>query len=280
MITIGKLNTLRVLGTDQTGHILSDGEQQITLPFTNITGSPLEVDEEIEVFVYTNKQGILTATQKKPFATVEQFVYLKVVAENDNGVFLDLGIEKDLFVPKKEQRWPMPKGKSFVVYIYLDHGNNHLVATTKFNKYINRETQDLNVGDEVELLISEETDLGYNAIINNQYIGLLYFNEVFEDLRAGNKRKGWIKNIYPDGKVDLSLQQQGYQHILSTKDVIIDKLKKNKGSLSLGDKSSPEDIYQTFKISKKAFKKAIGALYKERLIQITDNAIKLNEANG
>jgi len=277
MITIGKLNTLTVLGTDQAGHILSDGEQQITLLHTNTADSPLEIDDKIEVFVYTNKQGVLTATRKKPFATVDQFAYLKVVAENDNGVFMDLGTEKDLFVPKKEQRWPMPKGKSFVVYIYLDAGNNHMVATTKFNKYINRETQDLNIGEEVELLIAEETDLGYNAIINNQYIGLLYFNEVFEDLRIGNKRRGWIKNIYPDGKVDLSLQQQGYGHILSTKEVIMDKLKKNKGSLSLGDKSSPEDIYQAFKISKKAFKKAVGALYKERLIHITDNEIKMSE---
>ncbi|HWV70065.1 MAG TPA: S1-like domain-containing RNA-binding protein [Pseudosphingobacterium sp.] len=275
MIEIGKLNTLKVMQVDDVQYILSDGQEEISLPLAHLV-PPLPKDsEEVSVFVYTNKEGLPTATMKKPYAAVGHFAYLKVVAENPSGVFMDLGIEKDLFVPKSEQRWPMVKGKSYVVYIYLDEVNKHMVGSAKLQKFTDKEEILLNEGEEVELLIYEETDLGYNAIINNQYKGLLYFNEIFEDLRAGNKRKGWVKKIYPDGKIDLSLHQQGYGHILSTKDVILNILKKNKGHLPLGDKSTPEEIYQAFKISKKAFKKTIGALYKERLISVSDTEITL-----
>ncbi|GAA4779213.1 S1-like domain-containing RNA-binding protein [Olivibacter ginsenosidimutans] len=279
MIAIGKINTLTVTDINQLNCTLSDGENQVNLSDTD-SSSPLKKGDQLAVFVYTNKSGQLSATTKRPYAEADQFAYLKVVDENAVGVFMDLGIEKDLFIPKKEQRWPMVKGKSYVVYIYLDEGNNHLVGSTKIHKFIDRETHPLEEKQEVELLIGEETDLGYNAIINNRYIGLLYANEVFEDLRVGNKRKGWIKKIYDDGKIDLSLQEQGYGHILNTKDAILDKLKKNRGHLALGDKSSPEEIYQTLKISKKAFKKAIGALYKERLLTISDEYISLLNADS
>jgi len=275
MIAIGKLNSLKIVRTDDTEYMLSDSENEVSLPLSNITTPLTEGTEEVEVFVYTNKQGVLTATTKKPYARVGEFAYLKVVAENPNGVFMDLGIEKDLFVPTKEQRLPMTKGKSYVVYVYLDSSNNHMVGSTKIYKYTEKEHINLNEGEEVDLLIFDETDLGYNAVINNQYTGLLYFNEVFEDLRVGHKRKAWVKKLYPDGKVDLSLQEQGYVHILNTKETILNVLKKKGGQITLGDKSSPDDIYQTFKISKKAFKKAIGALYKERLIRISDDTIEL-----
>ncbi|MGK9125297.1 S1-like domain-containing RNA-binding protein [Olivibacter sp. SA151] len=275
MIKVGKLNTLKIVGSDNLQYTLSDDESNIvSLPHTN-TLSPISKDaEEITVFVYTNKQGALTATTKKPYAEVGDYALLKVVAEAPNGVFMDLGIEKDLFVPKKEQRWPMVKGKSYLIHIYLDPLNNHMVGSSRLNKYIDRDELSVEVGDEVELIISEETDLGYNAIINNRHTGLLYANEVFENLRIGNKRKGWIKKIYPDGKIDLSLQPLGYEHILNSREMIIDLLKKRNGRIPLGDKSSPEEVYKILKISKKTFKKAIGALYKERLIEISDEEIK------
>lgn len=275
MIEIGKLNTLKVIDANDMQYTLSDGQQQISLPRANTVQPSLNEGEELTVFVYTNKEGVLTATTKKPYAEVNHFAYLKVVAESPHGVFMDLGTEKDLFVPKSEQRWPMVKGKSYVIYIYLDTVNNHMVGTTKLQRYTEKTEIALEEGEEVDLLIYEETDLGYNAIINNRYRGLLYFSEIFEDLRIGTKRKGWIKKVYPDGKIDLSLNQQGYGHILSSKDIVLNALKKNKGHLNFGDKSTPEDIYQKFKISKKAFKKAVGALYKERLISVSDSEITL-----
>jgi len=273
MIAIGQINILEIVGADNVVFILSDGEKQFPIPKSE-TPLPLQLGDRMEVFVYTNKQGELTATARKPFATVGQFAYLKAVDENSYGAFMDLGIGKDLFVPKKEQRWPLIKGRSYVVYIYLDEGNNHMVGSTKLRKFVNQEVVGLTENDEVDLLIYEETDLGYNAIINNEFVGLLYTNELFESLRPGNKRKGWIKKIYDDGKIDLSLQQQGYAHIIHTKEIIMQKLVQHQGYLALGDKSSPEEIYQVFKISKKAFKKAIGALYKERLILVTDTEIR------
>ncbi|WP_134088164.1 S1 RNA-binding domain-containing protein [Olivibacter sp. XZL3] len=275
MINVGKLNTLKIIHSDHLQYTLSDNESTtVALPHTNIS-SPLPKDaEEVTVFVYTNKQGVLTATTKKPYATVGDYALLKVVAEAGNGVFMDLGIEKDLFVPKKEQRWPMVKGKSYLVYIYLDPVNNHMVGSSKLNKHVDREEISVEAGDEVDLIIAEETDLGYNAIINNRHIGLLYTNEIFENLRIGNKQKGWVKKVYPDGKIDLSLQPAGYSHILDSKEVILDLLKKQNGKLKLGDKSSPDEVYKALKMSKKAFKKAIGALYKERLVEIGDHEIK------
>lgn len=276
MIDIGKFNTLKIVGADDTQYILSDGEREVVLSRTHLNTPIGEDTTEIEVFVYTSKQGTLAATTLKPYAQVGQFAYLKVVAENPAGVFLDLGIDKDLFLPLKEQKRPMVKGKSYVVYVYLDPSNGHMVGSAKIFRHVEKEHIQLTEGEQVDLLIYDETDLGYNAVINNQYTGLLYFNEVFEDLHVGNKRKGWIKKVYPDGKVDLSLQEQGYGHILNTKEIILNALRKNGGYLPLGDKSNPDDIYQLFKISKKAFKKTIGALYKERLISVSDNEIQLS----
>lgn len=275
MIKVGKLNTLKIVYSDNSQYTLSDDESNtVILPHTNVS-SPIPKDaEEISVFVYTSKQGSLTSTTRKPYAEVGDYALLKTVAEATNGVFMDLGIEKDLFVPKKEQRWPMIKGKSYLVHIYLDPLNQHMVGSSKLNKYIDRDNINVEVGDEVELIIAEETDLGYNAIINDRNIGLLYANEVFENLRIGNKRKGWIKKIYPDGKIDLSLQPLGYKHVLNSREMIVDLLKKRSGRIPLGDKSTPEEIYKILKISKKTFKKAIGALYKERLIEIDDEEIR------
>lgn len=201
--------------------------------------------------------------------------YLTVVDDDDKGAFMDLGLDKDIFVPSREQKRPMFKGDKHVVYVFLDESNDRMVASSRLINFVEEVEIDLEEGDEVSLLIVDRSDMGYNAIIDNKYIGLLYANELFDELNPGETRKGWIKKIRVGGKIDLSLQPMGYGHILENKDSILDELKYSGGIIALGDKSSPEDIYQRFKISKNAFKKVIGGLYKDRLITIEDHEIRL-----
>jgi predicted RNA-binding protein (virulence factor B family) len=246
----------------------------VLLPYSDVIVG-MELGDDISVFVFLNKDGKTIATTRKAKAEAGDFAYLIVVDANEDGAYLDLGIGKDIYVPTREQKRPMQKGEGYVVYIYVDEQNQRMLASSRLDKYINEEYFDFDEGDEVSLLISEKTDLGYNAIINNKNIGLLYHNELFANLQAGDARKGWIKKIRIEGKVDLSLQPLGYSHILDTKDVILKELRENGGKIPLGDKSSPDEIYERFQISKSAFKKAIGGLYKERVITINDDEIKI-----
>jgi predicted RNA-binding protein (virulence factor B family) len=279
MIEIGKYNELRVLSKTEVGLNLTDGDKLVVLPYVYVpTGT--EIGDHLNVFVFVQKDGRLTATTQKPYACVGDFAFLKVVSDGEEGTFMDLGIDKDVYVPTREQKRPMQKGYKYVVYLYLDEQNDRLCASSKLYDFVEEEDFDFEEGDEVSLLISEETDLGYNAIINNRNIGLLYFNEVFVDVKPGDRRKGWIKKIRVEGKIDLTLQPSGYGHILDSKDVILKELKKSGGIIELGDKSTPEDIYQRFQISKSAFKKTIGSLYKERLITISDEEIRLLDEQG
>jgi predicted RNA-binding protein (virulence factor B family) len=280
MIAIGQYNDLRIIQKTETGLILTDGDKEVLLPYTDVPKNT-EIGDNINVFVYMHKDGRLTATTKKPHACVGDFAYLTVVADDENGAFMDLGLDKDIFVPQREQKRPMFKGDSHVVYVFLDESNDRMVASSKLLNFVEEEEIDLEEGDEVSLLIVDQSDMGYNAIIDNKYIGLLYTNELFDDLKPGEQRKGWIKKVRIGGKIDLSLQPMGYGHILDTKDSVLQELKDSGGVIALGDKSSPDDIYQRFKISKNAFKKVIGGLYKDRLITISDDEIRLfvdNEA--
>jgi predicted RNA-binding protein (virulence factor B family) len=271
---IGKYNTLRIAAKNSDGLSLSDGHSEVLLPYSDVIVG-MELGDDISVFVFLNKDGKTIATTRKAKAEAGDFAYLIVVDANEDGAYLDLGIGKDIYVPTREQKRPMQKGEGYVVYIYVDEQNQRMLASSRLDKYINEEYFDFDEGDEVSLLISEKTDLGYNAIINNKNIGLLYHNELFANLQAGDARKGWIKKIRIEGKVDLSLQPLGYSHILDTKDVILKELRENGGKIPLGDKSSPDEIYERFQISKSAFKKAIGGLYKERVITINDDEIKI-----
>ncbi|WP_245747728.1 CvfB family protein [Parapedobacter koreensis] len=274
MAELGKYNILRVAGKNSDGLSLSDGENEILLPSADVPPQT-EVNDTITAFVFLDKAGRLLATTKQALAEVGDFAYLTVVDAGENGAFLDLGISKDVYVPIKEQRRPMRPGEKHIVYLYLDRQHQRMLASSRLHKYIDEEDFDFEEGDEVQLLISEETDLGFNAIINNRYIGLLYRNELFTDVAVGDKRKGWIKNIRLEGKIDLSLRPQGFGHVLDTKAVILRALKDAGGTITLGDKSAPEEIQARFQISKSAFKKAIGGLYKERLITLGDYEIKL-----
>ena len=274
MIEIGKYNDLRIVAKNSDGLSLSDGEREVLLPYLDVPKNA-ELGDNIKAFVFINKDGNTIATTKSALAEVDDFAYLKVVDASEDGAYMDLGIGKDIYVPVREQKRPMHKGESYVVYVYLDDNNQRMLASSRLDKFIEEDDLDLDEGDEVSLLISEQTDLGFNAIINNRYIGLLYHNELFANLKPGEQRKGWIKKVRVEGKIDLSLQPMGYGHILDTKEVLLKALRENGGVILLGDKSTPEEIYERFQISKSAFKKAIGGLYKERIITVTDSEIRI-----
>ncbi len=274
MIEIGKFNELRFIKKTDAGLILTDGEKEVLLPYQHIPEG-VQAGDNLHVFVYIHSDGRLMATTETPLAMVGEFALLTVVDQNEQGVFMDMGIGKDVFVPEREQKRPMQTGQKYVVFLYTDEKNDRITASSRLSDFIDLDEHDLEQGDEVNLLITEESDLGYSAVINQRYMGLLYHNEVFEDLKAGDQRRGFIKKIREGNKIDLSLQVIGFRHILDLKDSLMINLEEDNGSILLGDKSSPEDIYNRLKISKKAFKKAIGSLYKERLIEISDYEIKL-----
>lgn len=274
MIQIGQYNELRIINKTEMGLILSDGDKEALLPYNHVP-KDAEVGHNINVFVYMHKDGKLHATSQKPLACVGDFAFLTVVEDGENGIFMDIGIDKDVYVPEKEQKRPMFKGDKHVVYVFLDDSNDRMVASSRLTNFVEEEEINFEEGDEVSLLIADRSDLGWNAIIDNKYIGLLYQNELFDQLNPGEVRKGWIKKVRVGGKIDLSLQPMGYGHILDSKEILIKLLEENQGLLAIGDKSSPEEIYDILKISKKAFKKTTGALYKERLIQIGDHEIRL-----
>lgn len=274
MVEIGKFNELRFVKKTDTGLILTDGEREILLPYA-LSPEGAEIGDNLHVFVYIHSDGRLMATTETPVAQVDEFAFLEVVDENENGVFMDMGIGKDVFVPNKEQKRPMKLGQKYVVFLYNDEKTERITASSYLSDFINQDEHDFEEGDEVRLLITDESDLGFSAIINQRFMGLLYRNEVFEDLKPGDQKRGFIKKIREGNKIDLSLQVIGFKHILDLKDSLMIDLQENDGLILLGDKSSPEEIYNRLKISKKAFKKTIGSLYKERLITISDHEIRL-----
>ena len=275
MIRIGTYNYLKIKTETPEGFILTDGEQDVVFP----EKQDAEPGDELFLFVYHHKDGRLMATSKRPYAAAGDFAFLKVVDETDNGSFMDIGIDKDLFVPSSKQEQPLRLGKKYVVYLYVDQHDGKLTATTWLDDKVDTDLSELEEGDEVSMLIFDSSDLGYSVIFNNRYMGLLYRNEVYEELEIGESRVGYIKKIRPeDNKVDLSLRPLGFDFILDSRDAILDLLKETGGVLALGDKSSPDDIRQQLKMSKKAFKQVIGGLYKQRLITISDHEIRLTDA--
>ncbi len=274
MLEIGKYNELDVKTKATIGLYLTDGEDDVLLPVKYVPHGT-EVGDTLDVFVYLDNENRPVATTLKPFATVGDFVFLTVKDVNDHGAFMDWGIAKDVFVSYAEQRGEMVAGSKYLVHLFIDDVSGRIAASTKWSKYLDDDTSELEPGEEVELLIAEKTEMGYKAIINNRYEGLIYKNEVFEEMNIGDKKRGYVKNNRDDGKIDLRLQPEGYGHIEDSKLIILKKLELNNGVLSLGDKSSPDDIYHQLKISKKVFKKTIGGLFKERKITISDYEIKL-----
>ena len=278
MVEIGKYNELEVLKKVDFGIYLQAGELEILMPLKYVPEGT-EPGDIIKCFIYRDSEDRLIATTLTPFAIVDEYAYLQVKDVNSLGAFLDWGLEKDLLVPFREQLQTMEVGRKYIVRVFLDETSQRIAASAKINKFIQKKDIYLEENDKVDLLISGVTDMGFNAIINNRYMGLLYNNEVFENLRTGDRTKGYVKKIREDYKIDVSLQKSGYEHVSDVKTDVLNVLSQNDGFLELGDKSSPEEIYRKLKMSKKAYKKVIGSLFKERLIEITDKGIKLVDKN-
>ena len=275
MTEIGKINHLEVVKELDFGIYLDGGDLgEILMPKRYVPEGTM-LGDFLETFIYLDSEDRLLATTEKPLALVEEFALLQVVSVTSVGAFLNWGLPKDLFVPFREQRQPMEEGKKYLVYVYLDTNSKRIAASSKIEHYLNNIPVDYDENEEVDLIIVNETDLGYNAIIDNSHLGILYKNEVFQPLQAGDKVQGYIKKIRTDGKIDLRLDKIGYEKISVFADKIISELEKKNGFLPLTDKSSPEEIYKAFKISKKNFKAAIGALYKKRVIALEENGIRL-----
>ncbi|MFC1669915.1 S1 RNA-binding domain-containing protein [Spirochaetota bacterium] len=275
MLEIGKVNKIKILKITGKGVFL-DGEDkgEVFLPLKEAPGKCSE-GEEIEVFTHIGSNDKIIATTMKPYATVDQLAYLKVITVDTVGAFLDWGLKKDLFVPFREQKEPMKTGKSYFVYIYFDGKSKRIAASSKINKFKSKQPVDYKDGQEVRLLIEKETDIGYRAIINGTHWGILYNNEVFKRLHRGQEINGFIKKVRNDGKIDLSIHRAGYKKADELTRVIMETLENEGGFLAVNDKSSPKMIYELFGESKSTFKNAIGALYKKKLIVIEKSGIRL-----
>lgn len=287
-ILLGQKNLLKAAWKVDFGMYLEgDEEGKILLP-TRYVPEDLEVGDEIEVFVYLDNEERRVATTLEPKAMVGDFAYLEVAWVNEFGAFLDWGLMKDLFCPFREQKKRMETGRSYIVHVHLDEESYRIMASAKVEKWLENDKlaktngksdeEDrprLHVGDKVSALIWQKTDLGFKAIIENKYGALLYDSQVFKDIHTGDKVEAYITKIRPDGKIDIALQQSGRQHTEDFAEQLLRYLQYRGGRCRLGDKSSAEEIKEQFGVSKKTYKRAIGDLYKRRLITITDDGIEL-----
>ncbi|MHA6196698.1 CvfB family protein [Pseudomonas wadenswilerensis] len=277
MALVGRYNTLQVVKHTDFGLYLDGGaDGEILLPNRYIPkDTPTEDEDWLNVFVYLDSEDKLIATTEKAKVQVGQFASLKVVEINSIGIFLDWGLPKDLLMPYSEEKRQMRAGEYCVVHVYLDRRTRRITATAKLDRYLDKTPANYRVGQQVDLLVVEESPMGFKAIINNQHWGLIHKNEVFKFLRSGKQEKGYIKEIRDDGKIALSLQPVGEAAAGSLHEQILSKLKAADGVLPVSDKSDPQVIADLFGVSKGNFKKAIGALYKSGQIVIHDNRIEL-----
>ncbi|MBU8869685.1 MAG: hypothetical protein KOO60_02310 [Gemmatimonadales bacterium] len=277
MLRIGQFNNLAVIKEVDFGFYLDSEDEQwgdILLPY-NAAPKDCSVYDNLDVFIHFDSEDRIIATTKRPHAMVGQFNLLRVSAVERVGAFMDWGLPKDLLVPFGEQKIRLQADRSYIVYVFIDEGTGRIVGSTRINKFIDQVPADYEVGQMVELLIARETELGYTAIINDAHWGFLYHNEIFKDLRIGKKIRGYIQKMRDDGKIDLSLTSAGYEKVGGIAETILNQLARNNGFLPLTAKTSPEELSDRFGVSKKNYKKALGALYKKRLISIDPDGIRL-----
>lgn len=276
---IGKYHTLTLARFTDFGAFLEDeAGEEVLLPNKFVTKA-MQLEDQLEVFLYLDNEERLTATTQKPKIELNSFASLRVADTSSIGAFLEWGVDKQLFVPFIEQKERMQKGKEYVVHMHVDKLTQRLVASAKVKQFLTAPPADLNVNQEVDVLVYRITDLGLECIVNNTFLGLLYNSEILKPLHIGQVLKGYINKIREeDGKVDLSLKPSGYHnHIDADCAMLLTRLENNHGFLDLHDKSDPNEIAQRLHLSKKAFKKAVGRLYREKLISLDDSGIRLNK---
>jgi uncharacterized protein len=280
MLKPGRFNQLTVLEAGSHGAILDGGEAGRLLLSLRECPRDLSPGDKLEVFIFLDSQGDPVPTTRTPAAEVDQVAWLEVVEVNELGAFVNWGLTKDLFIPFAEQQHPLSKGRNALVKIYLDN-QGRLTGSTRIDHWIEDEPENLKRGDKVSLMIADKTELGFKAIINHEYWGLLYANELYQRVRKGQVLDGYVKRIRYDGKVDLTLSQPGFSKdkIEGVTGLILAALDDNNGYLPLTDKSAPTEIYAAFKVSKKVFKQAVGALYKQRRIVLESDGIRLIDTN-
>lgn len=277
-LQIGRTCQLKVNRQVEFGFYLDGGEQygEVLLPNGEIRPDiDVHIGEPLEVFLYLDTQERIVATTHMPLAQVGDFAYLEVAWVNNFGAFLHWGPLKDLFVPFREQKMKMMKGHSYIVHVHLDPETYRIMASAKVEHFLSQDFPPYRTGDQVEQLIWQKTDLGLKAIVDGRYGGLLYDTQMFRTLRTGDRVKGYISQVRPDGKLDLSLQCPGQRGVEDFSAQLLRHLQMNGGQTPLGDKSPAEEIYALFGVSKKVFKKAVGDLYRQRLIEISDTGIRL-----
>ncbi len=275
MVNVGKFNNLKVVKEVSFGMYLDGGDgEEILLPKRYVPEG-LKPEDDITVFVYHDNEGRLTATTTRPFGEVGDILMMETVDINGSGAFMKWGIMKDVFLPVSQMVSRMQIGNKYFVYLFIDEKTGRVTATEKIDKYLSNNDLTVAENESVDLVVFQKTDIGYKVIINSKHLGVLHFNEVFQDLEIGTKAKGYIKHIRPDSKIDVSLGTKGYEKVNAEESRIIDLLKENDGYLPYNDKSDPEAIYSFFGVSKKTFKMTLGALYKKRLIEFTQTGVKL-----
>ncbi|MBR8719049.1 Conserved virulence factor B [Bacteroides pyogenes] len=276
-IELGRFNELEVVKQVDFGMYLDGGEEgEILLPARYVPEG-CKVGDRLNVFLYLDMDERLVATTLTPLVQVGQFAYLEVAWVNQFGAFLNWGLMKDLFVPFGEQKMKMQVGRKYMIHAHLDEESYRIVASAKVERYLSKEMPEYQPGEEVEILIWQKTDLGYKAIIEHQHSGLLYENEVFTTLEAGRKMRAFVKQVRGDGKIDLMLQKPGLGKVDDFAKTLLEHIRENGGRISLNDKSPADEIYETFGVSKKTFKKGVGDLYKKRLISLQEDGITLAE---
>lgn len=276
MIPICEYSQLKVSNTSKHGYFLNDPEgDEVLLPTSNVpTGMELSVDDPVEVFTYYDSQNRLIATMKHPYINLYEFAMLKCIDVAPFGAFMDWGLDRDLLIPNNEMQMQIEPGEYYICYLFLDD-QDRPTGTTKVTRILDREEIELKEKEEVDILVWEKTKLGYKVIINHIYEGLIYHNEIYKNVFVGKPMTGYVKKIREDKRIDISLERIGYKAVLEHTDVILEAMQDNDGMLPLHDKSNPEDIKDTLRMSKKVFKKAIGSLYKEKKIRIEEDGIYL-----
>lgn len=273
---IGKVNRLKVArDTDFGFYLVDEDRNEVLLPNAYVSDD-LKINDEIEVFIYKDSEDRIVATTLKPYAELNKFAFLEAKEVNKFGAFMDWGLPKDLMVPYAEQNEQLHEGEWYLIYLQRDEKTDRLFGSNKINRFVKFKDIDVKPGDEVDLLLYRISDLGMSVIVNNSYKGLIFRSDIHKNIQPGDRIKGFVKKLRPDGKIDISLEPIGYEKSIDKNaNIILTALKEDRGFLNLTDKSAPEEIKHILGLSKKAFKKGLGFLYKQKIVEIKEDGIKL-----